>query len=214
VDTSGIITTVAGTGYYGYSGDGGPATEAMLDYPCDVATDASGNLYIADYQNRRIRKVSFPSAFVGVMIAGDIHFVEKNGLGYTISSCGRHKSTIDIDTRVTLYEFGYDGNNNLISITDQFGNQTTIERDGNGVPTSITSPDSLITTLTIDANNHLTEITYSNGSYHSFEYTPYGLMTAKIEPEGNRFEHVFDSLGRLTDATDQDGGHWNYARTA
>jgi RHS repeat-associated protein len=82
------------------------------------------------------------------------------------------------------------------------------------VPTSITSPDGLITTLTIDANNHLTEITYSNGSYYSFEYTPYGLMTAKIEPEGNRFEHVFDSLGRLTDATDQEGGHWNYARTA
>jgi YD repeat-containing protein len=82
------------------------------------------------------------------------------------------------------------------------------------VPTSITSPDGITTTLTIDANNHLTRITYPDGNYYDFEYTSDGLLTAKIEPEGNRFEHVFDFNGRLTDATDQEGGHWNYARTA
>jgi RHS repeat-associated protein len=39
-------------------------------------------------------------------------------------------------------------------------------------------------------------------------------MTAKIEPEGNRFEHVFDSNGRLIDSTDDEGGHWQFSRTA
>lgn len=49
VDASGVITTVAGTGSYGYRGDGGPATEAQLNSPLRVAVDASGNTYIADY---------------------------------------------------------------------------------------------------------------------------------------------------------------------
>ncbi len=60
VDTIGIITTVAGNGYGpqngGYSGDGGAATNASL-LPCNVACDASGNLYIADTGNNRTRKV-------------------------------------------------------------------------------------------------------------------------------------------------------------
>ena len=58
VNTSGIITTVAGGGGIGYSGDGGPATSAELDYPFAVAVDAAGNLYIADDENCRIRKVN------------------------------------------------------------------------------------------------------------------------------------------------------------
>jgi uncharacterized protein YjiK len=57
VDTNGIISTVAGNGASGYGGDGGPATEAMLDFPEGVAIDKSGNLYIADTANNRIRKV-------------------------------------------------------------------------------------------------------------------------------------------------------------
>ena len=53
----GGIYTIAGTGERGYSGDGGPATQAMLAVPNDVAVDAAGNIYIADGWNRRIRKV-------------------------------------------------------------------------------------------------------------------------------------------------------------
>jgi len=54
----GTITTVAGNGNGWFSGDGGPATSASLGYPNDVAVDSSGDLYIADYWNNRIRKVS------------------------------------------------------------------------------------------------------------------------------------------------------------
>ena len=57
VDTSGRITTVAGTGGYGYDGDDKPATEAALADPNAVAADASGNVYIADTYNNRIRRV-------------------------------------------------------------------------------------------------------------------------------------------------------------
>jgi hypothetical protein len=54
--TTGIITTVAGNGNAGFSGDGGPATSASLQNPSTVALDAAGNLFIGD--NDRIRQVS------------------------------------------------------------------------------------------------------------------------------------------------------------
>jgi sugar lactone lactonase YvrE len=57
VDTSGTITTFAGTGVQGFFGDGGPAAAAQLSLPIDVATDAAGNVYIADWINARIRVV-------------------------------------------------------------------------------------------------------------------------------------------------------------
>jgi uncharacterized protein YjdB len=57
VNTSGVITTVAGTGTNGFSGDGGPATAANITYAFGVSLDASNNLYISDYNNNRIRKV-------------------------------------------------------------------------------------------------------------------------------------------------------------
>ena len=57
VDTSGNISTFAGTGTGGYSGDGGAATSAQIKSPIGVVVDGSGNVYITDMGNHRIRKV-------------------------------------------------------------------------------------------------------------------------------------------------------------
>ena len=56
--TTGLLTLVAGNGTTGFSGDNGPATSAQLNHPIGVAVDSAGNLYIADANNNRIRKVS------------------------------------------------------------------------------------------------------------------------------------------------------------
>jgi sugar lactone lactonase YvrE len=58
VDTAGIISTVAGNGTGGFSGDGGPATSARLYLPTDVAVDNKGNFYISDWLNLRVRMVN------------------------------------------------------------------------------------------------------------------------------------------------------------
>ena len=58
VSPAGIITTIAGNGTKGYSGDNGPAANAQLSAVSGVAIDAAGNLYIADTGNNCIRKVS------------------------------------------------------------------------------------------------------------------------------------------------------------
>ena len=68
--STGIITTVAGNGYEGYSGDDGPATAAELVYPMGVAVDASGNIYIADYHNNCIREVSASTGII-TTVAGN-----------------------------------------------------------------------------------------------------------------------------------------------
>ncbi|MEO7652730.1 MAG: hypothetical protein ABIZ80_19900 [Bryobacteraceae bacterium] len=58
VSTNGTITTVAGNGMRGFSGDGGPATSAQVAFPSALAVDGEGNLFIADSGNSRTRKVS------------------------------------------------------------------------------------------------------------------------------------------------------------
>ena len=57
IDTSGIITTVTGNGTGGFSGDGGPATAAVINLPAAIVFDAIGNLYFCDQNNDRIRKI-------------------------------------------------------------------------------------------------------------------------------------------------------------
>jgi sugar lactone lactonase YvrE len=65
---TGAVTTVAGNGVYGYSGDGGPATLAQLANPQGVAVDSSGNIYIADTENGRIRKVKASTGVISTIV--------------------------------------------------------------------------------------------------------------------------------------------------
>jgi RHS repeat-associated protein len=217
VDNHGVITTVAGFNDTngGYSGDGIFAILAQLNNPTDVLIDPAGNIFIADMFNGRVRKVSPPIAGIEEAKAESaFFFTEESGLGYIMSSDGHHMKTIDLNTGVSLHEFGYDGENKLVGINDQFGNTILIERDETtGVPTAIISPDGIRTELSINANNHLNRVTYADGSYYDFEYTSEGLMLVETEPAGNSFEHVFDDQGRLTDVLDEEGGHWTYTRT-
>jgi sugar lactone lactonase YvrE len=71
VTHAGMITTIAGNGNNGFSGDGGQATSAQLSWPRSVAVDSAGNLYIADTQNNRIRKVTPAGLITTVAGNGD-----------------------------------------------------------------------------------------------------------------------------------------------
>jgi hypothetical protein len=66
---NGIITTIAGTGVYGFSGDNGPATSAQLSKPTGLAVDLSGNILITDTFNNRLRMVVKASGYI-ITIAG------------------------------------------------------------------------------------------------------------------------------------------------
>ena len=214
VDTSGIITTVAGTGDDGYSGDNGQATEARLDWPNAVAFDTSGNMYIADWQNNAIRKVgSSPLAeALGLVGLGEYYVLETDNTAHIFSSAGYHLSTVDMHTGKTLTTFNYDDDNRLTSIVDRFGNTITIDRDENGNPTAITAPFGQKTELTIDGDGNLTDILFEDGSSYGFGYTSDGLMTDMIDPRGLTSTHAFDENGRVISTTDQENGTWTFER--
>jgi len=79
VTPEGMITTFAGTGRRGYGGDGGPATQAQLSLPYDVAIDSIGNLYIADSGNHRIRKVDAKGTITTIVGTGKAGFSGDGG---------------------------------------------------------------------------------------------------------------------------------------
>ena len=79
VTVAGIISTIAGNGSVGYSGDGGPATNAQLNYPSGVAVDAAENVYITDTLNNRIRMIAPSGAITTVAGNGIPGFMGDGG---------------------------------------------------------------------------------------------------------------------------------------
>lgn len=79
VDNSGIITTVIGSGGFGFSGDGGPGALALLAQPGGLAFDSTGNLYIADTNNERIRKVDTTGTITTVAGNGRFKYAGDGG---------------------------------------------------------------------------------------------------------------------------------------
>jgi sugar lactone lactonase YvrE len=100
VDVNGMITTIAGTGDAGFSGDEGPATAAMLNRPAGLAVDADGNVYVADYYNNRIRMIT---------AGGTISTIAGTGTG-TYNGDGILATTANIYYPVSV---ALDGSNHL-----------------------------------------------------------------------------------------------------
>lgn len=125
--TNGVITTVAGTGVAGSSGDGGPATLAALNSPYDVAVDTTGNLYIADRGNSRVRRVSPDGVITTVAGTGVAGFSGDGGLA--VSAMLQRPSSVAI---------GGSGNLFILDQPSNFQSGARIRR---------VTPDGVITTV-------------------------------------------------------------------
>jgi uncharacterized protein (TIGR03437 family) len=126
---SGIITTIAGNGTAGYSGDGGSATGASLYLPTGVATDTAGNVYVADYQNNRVRKVT-PGGTISTVAGNGVAGFSGDGGPATRASLS-NPANLAIGPNGTLYIADF--NNNRVRAVSPGGTITTIA--GNGFPT-------------------------------------------------------------------------------
>jgi len=126
VDADGTITTVVGTGTYGYGGDGGPATAAQLAYPFGVAVDGAGVLYIADFDNFRIRKVGTDGVITTVAGNGTNGFGGDGGPGTTAQIAAPHGLAVDEGGNVYIA----DRSNNRIRKLDAAGIITTVAGTG------------------------------------------------------------------------------------
>ncbi|MGH2652049.1 MAG: hypothetical protein ACRDHK_12680, partial [Actinomycetota bacterium] len=130
VDTDGIITTLAGTGSRGFSGDGGPAQGAQVDRLTGVTVDASGSVYFIDYGNGRIRKIDTHGVITTIAgpaegrgcLSGD------GGQATEASFCGPEHLSVDPEGTIYLADTG----NHRIRMIDTQGIVTTIA--GTGTP--------------------------------------------------------------------------------
>ncbi|OKQ00036.1 S-layer homology domain-containing protein [Paenibacillus sp. P46E] len=122
IDTSGKITTVAGTGVAGFSGDGQAATLAQLSGPRGVAVDSSGNLYIADGENSRIRKVD-TSGKISTVAGGGTSVGLMDGKAATLGQLrGPRGVAVDSDGNLYIAEYY----NNVIRKVDTSGTISTV----------------------------------------------------------------------------------------
>ena len=122
VDTSGIITTIAGTGEPGYSGDGGPAAEAQLASPVSLAVDADGNVYIADLGNYRIRVLTQASP-VSAPTRLTATAVSYNGVDLAWQDNSDNESGFRVQRRL-------DGSSEWVAVGTAAANVTTVSDSG------------------------------------------------------------------------------------
>ena len=120
-----MITTVAGTGTGGYSGDGGQATSAQLDYPRGVFVDPQGTLYIADSDNNRVRKVSTDGIITTIAGTGTAGYSGDGGQATSAQLNG--PGGVFLDAQGTIY-IADSLNNRVRKIVG--GNITTIAGTG------------------------------------------------------------------------------------
>ncbi|MFD2328337.1 S-layer homology domain-containing protein [Cohnella sp. GCM10020058] len=126
VDLAGQITTYAGNGTSGFSGDGGPASAAQLKSPKGLAFDAQGNLYVTDSYNYRIRKIALDGTITTV--AGNGTFGYSGDGGSALSAQFKSPSDIVFDTAGNYYVL--DGSDGRIRKIDAGGIITTVAGNG------------------------------------------------------------------------------------
>jgi uncharacterized protein (TIGR03437 family) len=176
INSSGIISTVAGNGTPGFAGDGGAAASAQVAFPKAVATDASGNLYFADTGNQRVRKI----------VNGTISTVAGNGTsgysgdgGSAVNATLNSPSGLAFDSAGNLYIADYSNNvvrkvsNGVISTYAGSGLQAYAGDGGKAIAAGLHGPlglafDASGNLYIADSGNHVVRMVTPGGVISTF----------------------------------------------
>lgn len=120
---------------------------------------------------------------------------------------GRHVQTWNVATGVVVARYEYDAKGRVVSVTDESGNVTRIDRAASGEPQEIVAPYGQRTSLQVQGG-YLTAITNPAGESHRFSYTSTGLLETHQRPGGGMWHYGYDGEGRLVAESKPDNGGW------
>lgn len=183
IDTTGQVHMIAGTGIadqYGYSGDGGPATEALLCQPWDIAFDGAGNLFIADTNNNRIRRVDARTGIITTVAgSGPVNGLEHYGADGQGSFSGDGGPATQA-TLNTPYGVAVDALGNLF--IEDSDNQRIRKVATNGIITTFAANNASGSKLAFDVAGNLYGV--FNASFVRFDSTGKNTPVAGQWPPG------------------------------
>jgi sugar lactone lactonase YvrE len=157
ISPSGVVTTLAGPNFPGSSGSaGGPSGPASFSSPSGVAVDASGNVYVADYNNFLIRKIN--SSGVVTTFAGNGSQGSANGIGLAASF--DYPSGLGIDASGNIYVT--DQGNNLVRMISPSGTVTTLAGPNFPAPNGTAGYFNLPSGVAVDASGNVYVADYGN----------------------------------------------------
>jgi trimeric autotransporter adhesin len=178
--SGGVINTVVGTGIQGFSGDGGPALQATVNYPRNLTFDATGNLYIADYLNYRVRKVALDGTIsTYAQLPGEVR-------GLVFDAAGNLYAAVESNS--TVYRINTAGNQTVFAGTGSAG------YSGDGGPASratLNGPSG----LAMDTAGNLYIADSQNGCVRVVNRQ--GVINTYVGGGANTRELAFDTAGNL-----------------
>jgi RHS repeat-associated protein len=221
-----IITTIAGNGTRGFSGDGGPATAASLNYPNSIVVATDGSLYISDTNNHRIRRVG-PDGIITTMAGNGIpDFSGDNGLAPEASLKYPRNVAIGIDgglyindannLRIRLISLILPNfNTGEIGIPSEDGTELyRFDPTGRHLSTLNALTGAILLGFTYDTQGRLSQITDGDGLVTQIERDALENPTAIVAPFGQRTMLALDSNGYLAKATNPANESHEMAYTA
>ncbi|MEU0162336.1 RICIN domain-containing protein [Streptomyces sp. NPDC006261] len=191
ITTDGKIDTVAGTGTAGYSGDGGPAAGAQLNYPLGVAVDSTGILYISDHGNHRVRKISTDGKISTVAGTGVGGFKGDDGPAVSAQLNGPY--ALAVDDADILYIT--DGNNHRVRKVAADGAISTVAGKGTAGFSGDGGP-----AMSAQLNLPLGVVVDSAGALYISDYNNHRVR--KVSPDGK----ITTFAGKGTAGFGGDGG--------
>ena len=214
ISTSGVITTVAGNGSFGFSGDGGLAVNARLYYPADVFVGQEGELYIVDKSNRRIREVGTDGVIKTIIGNGTVGYTGDGGLateagfripvGIVANKAGEFYIADYSDQRIRKVlsvwkNFSHDD----FTITSSDGNQLFhFDATGRHIRTLNTTTGEVLYRFAYSGSGQLESITDVNGHVTQIQRDENGNPLSIVAPYGQVTTLALDVNGYLAEIID------------